>query len=775
MATIPGPITLEVDHPQRRVTRDRLYVLAQGSEPSARGERVTGWDLPRSSGVWQDPITWTVILAPLPIKDTWAGLPAGASSGKLQISDLDFSAATGWKDMTVAGGAVGWLHKANAADAGETLTTKTALAVNEGMYLAWHTHAGADDFWQVECGWGATAGTRAVSLRFYVSGRVELWKAEQLVAEGTISGAAGAAGVQNQILGVMLIPARLRELLVVSTAGGGFAHVFEDLAGDGTVQTITPATKFWVRVRGTVTIQIARLRYESSGHVVSPPLFFADPPPGSVGAPTSEVFWSPSGTGTPGVTTSLRDAADPSITFSPDGVKASARIRVNLTGGPATTPFLYAASMGFPGSTAVTANSPTAVPWGTLSLTVPDRPSGERWQFSVYNPAALVAGLDTRPERPARVTAGDSWLVDGRLRAVRLTRGIGAPDTQLSAELLSEWDQLAQYRFQERFPLDGLTWVDALELILTAAGVDAGTALITDPGITLPLTAGKAAGEWSLYIEEGDTAADWIERLHEAFTPDWFFGFVPQASGRKVFRSRPPYALASLASAMRFWRLNTDAIAGMQAEGYTLAEATALHHQRTILSWSEQRIPPEATDVRVTGYDPATNRVLQAKYVDSAAEAPGTAVASRPANWVGEKRRFGYVEPMLTSQALVDSAADRLGRRLTPARTMVDVRAGMAFWPDGRPLWQGDAIRVDDEYYVVLSFSTQFGIDDLDAGLRSRFHPTGYLIERVGDGTPWPVRSGALDVASYLQFARERAGLYARRPAVRSDLRGARR
>jgi hypothetical protein len=226
---------------------------------------------------------------------------------------------------------------------------------------------------------------------------------------------------------------------------------------------------------------------------------------------------------------------------------------------------------------------------------------------------------------------------------------------------------------------------------------------------------------------------------------------------------------------MRFWRLNSDAIAGMIGEGYTADEANALHHQRTVLSWSERRIPPEATDVRITGYDPATNRVLQAKYIDSAAEVPGTAVGLRPANWVGEKRRFGYAEPMLSTQALVDSAADRLGRRLTPARTMVDMRAGLAFWPDGRPLWRGDAIRVDDDYFVVLSLSAQFGIDDISEGLRSRFHPATYLLEKVGDGTPWPVSSGALDVASYLQFMRERAGLYARRPAVRSDLRGARR
>src|SRR5690606_2361409 len=141
----------------------------------------------------------------------------------------------------------------------ELIFTPTLGNINQPMFVGWYAHAGADDFPTLECGW-SDDGSREFARRFFLSGHAELWKGGELVAPGEVSGGRTAGGIADKFVGVMLLPFRRRELLVYSTGGDGFVHLFEDLDEDGTVQEIVPNTKFWVRaLSGTATFQIAKV------------------------------------------------------------------------------------------------------------------------------------------------------------------------------------------------------------------------------------------------------------------------------------------------------------------------------------------------------------------------------------------------------------------------------------------------------------------------------------------------------------------------------------
>lgn len=739
-----APILLALDHAQKRMGRDRLTVLAEGSYKAERGGRVTGWDLRNSTDVWQDPITYTAMLLPGPMdRENWASGTSGIYD-KYGIADCTFSAATGWSDTDVPGGA-GWMRKAECSD--DTIYTPTLSNINQGMWVARYAFAASDTFVLFECGW-SDDGSREVALRVWSNGEVDVYKGGALVGDGKISGGQSAASTKEDWVGVMILPFRRRELLVVSNKGDGFSHLFVDLPEDGLVQEITPATKFWVNIpSGTATIQVAKVQFKSSGTLYSTKRFFASAPPATPPSLSTEVIGDAPGYGSVTSTLTLHES-DLSGAFTPNGTKKDCRIKIALTGGPSASPFIYAGFAAYEYGVVDSDDSEeTEVEWQACSLTVPDSPDGTKFIFGIRDPEnAGPDRLTLVGNRPTSITMGTKIIVDGRTGPPKVTRGKNAQLDVLALDVLDSWEALKQYRFQERLPLDGLDWKVALELLFGLACFESTQLDIEDPGLTLGLASSPTAGEWSVLIKEGDTCAQWVERLFEGFAGDWFYGLVPQSTGKPKFIARSPASLSTTAD-VNLYTTRNAALSQLATEGMSAADRGRYAWQRLVQGLRETRVFPEATDIRVTGLDLRQNKYLQASYVDEAAEDPTIAPSLRQDNWMGTKVRFGYVEPMLTTQELVDDAAAKLGDRITRVRTLVDFESDFIIKPNGVPLWRGEVVQInDDKKYRIRSLQMRVDKDMDDGGgtgleLACR-RPTTYTAELIDTGAPWAVSSG---------------------------------
>jgi hypothetical protein len=132
---------------------------------------------------------------------------------------------------------------------------------------------------------------------------------------------------------------------------------------------------------------------------------------------------------------------------------------------------------------------------------------------------------------------------------------------------------------------------------------------------------------------------------------------------------------------------------------------------------------------------------MQAFKVATTLEAVTTPPSSRPAGWVGEKRRYGIIVPEIKSTDELGRVTDLLYERLTTPRTMIEWESDLLLFPDtldeddeliypdaGLPLWRGDLVEIDGHgEYRIISFGGTFIRED-DAVIVRRFN---YVAEKV--------------------------------------------
>jgi hypothetical protein len=104
---------------------------------------------------------------------------------------------------------------------------------------------------------------------------------------------------------------------------------------------------------------------------------------------------------------------------------------------------------------------------------------------------------------------------------------------------------------------------------------------------------------------------------------------------------------------------------------------------------------PIANDVRVTGFDVRRQKPIQAYKVDTASMDPTTMPDSRPANWLGCRRRYAVVDPGITTQAALNAATDLIFSRLSKAPVIAQMESDFLIRDsNGLPLWRGAPIAI---------------------------------------------------------------------------------
>jgi hypothetical protein len=299
---------------------------------------------------------------------------------------------------------------------------------------------------------------------------------------------------------------------------------------------------------------------------------------------------------------------------------------------------------------------------------------------------------------------------------------------------------LLDYQFREPYVFDGLDFVEAIERLLYRGAFDPTEIDIEDPSLTLDSNARAASGEFALVAQPGDSAAQWIEKIFEIYAPNWFYGIVPNGTGTK-FMAKSPTGLGTTVSVV-LWPTVEEAIAQLVTEGLATEEATKFAAHRVYQGFTEARLEPEANEIRVTGINPKTRQPIQAFKRDTASQDPTTLPSARPANWLGFVRKYGYIEPKITSQTVLENCVELLYERLTPQRRLVSFETSqlIRLSASGAFLWKPMRVTLKSVYDGVDATVRIGGLEcefpsELAWPRMSR--PARYFGEIVSGSQPW--------------------------------------
>lgn len=714
-------IETTVDFGEARLKRDRLALVVNGRD---------GWDLRSSSGVWVDPVTQTLMLTPLPLTPEWQTTSTGAYA-RIRRSDTDANIMR-WIEYPRGFEGNYYLHSVGLADlhADRLVTTTASYPKNRPMYLTWLAYNYGPESWvQMECGW--VAPSEDVSLRFWSTGQVEVWRGNNYLATHTLAGDRDGSGEtpwETQAMRdvvVLLIPCRRRSLVVVSNAGGGFEHVFDDLSPDDPDPDITGAGPFWTRVPyGQATYQWAPLKFRDEGYAVSACRHLRFAP--TTGVTHSTIIYADApGYGLQSIAGDLMEC-DGTTNFVADGLTDTARVRIDLSGDFGSTYYVYGAASVLDALRGSTPDDPVELSDFIVQhdLSVGESPDSVQYTCVLKQPdtvQTLAPALARVDNRPIKVEIDGVPAFVGRTRKPVKTEAWHEQLERITLECDDLWRVLDAYQIREPVPLDGMDVSDAIELLATLVGFELADLDIEVTGYHLPTIADSSRGEWAVIPEVGDTAGEWIKRLRETFAPNWELGFVPTVMGR-VLRFVSLDSLGTTPSLTRYLA-QADAVSdGESGDDPTL----------WLRAFREQVIAPECNEITVTGWDPRTRQPVQARYVDLPSADPTLAAVDRPDNWLGEFVPYGLVNSMITSTAVAEDVIALLVPRLTSRRTVADWECELLVHNDGVPLWRGDVVRVYGRGdYRIKRFDVSFRIEHDASGMIRR--SARYHAERIAE------------------------------------------
>jgi len=331
------------------------------------------------------------------------------------------------------------------------------------------------------------------------------------------------------------------------------------------------------------------------------------------------------------------------------------------------------------------------------------------------NPAAIEAAgafaLRTIGNRPISVLLGSYQIFSGRTMEPDADTAPSDETEVLLLDCRDGWAKIEKTLISDPEPFDGMYLHTAIQRLLHIAGFVAGDWEIETVDYQLPSVPAASKGEWSLLPEVGDTVAQWIQRLHEEFARKFFYGFTPTLTGVKFYFVSPEF-LTNTANATVYLSNDDQPVPG----GETLAQQRN-RYRLWATAFKERVAPPEANDIYVVGRDPRTELPIVHHYRDTASANATTAVASRPANWIGELRQYAWVDPALTTDGDVAWVLSTLIDVVTPVRRFAEWECQMLIGNSGLPIWRGDVVRVQSKgLYRVKSFRGTFDLEKADAG-----------------------------------------------------------
>ena len=777
--------SIQVDTPQMRLLLDGVSTLVGKQD----------WDLGQldDNGTYLDGSTGTVLLLPGALDGpNWTTSNTGIYA-KLPSSDFTLTNSnSNVSNVTLTNNSDGsdWIKAINSTSAGGAVKAITTynVAVNQAMVVSLFIGNGTPTSTEgPSFGWGSSGDyTTGVSLRSYYDGSFDIWKAGVKLANFTVSGQNADYGqtdgqissqTPNQYINFLLIPCRGRELLILTSNGGGYSYIFEDIPeGNPSNVPITPAAPFWFESYpgANCTFQMALCQYVSSGNAIGKQSFWRYDP----GASPTFGFQTWLNQDLEGCTTSVlvADGLNPSVAYinNTNGVRLNVTMTgTTITSGPYTptvTPFLYGVrGYTLPQLAMTWGENPLDVTTFALELSVSDSDSvgGLHAMLKVKDPLGIIAaGVALDPTN--QPGAGIQWqknrawriyddtgtqIIEGRNLKPSLSMGtyidssgnavwgtVTNPAEFVDFEIRDLWDALEKFVFKDQIPLDGFTLLDALVLVTDNAGItdstnqlglgvrtwNMSTSLAT---YVLPQGGSVTNSDYNFLIESGDKASDIIDRLFKTYAGNAFLSLVPSGGW-----SQPNLLVEAdmpSTAALDLYDSYATALAA------SVSDPDYLDYFRKV---DVQTLEPEANDIYVQGFDYRFKRPILSHKVDVTNANPTVIPAARTPQWLGERRSYAWNDPSLATQGACNYAIGLLYARLTIARSLVEIECDfqsvlprgtlvkLHFAANGGIYSNVDGSLVNPAVCRVKSWSARF-VYTANDGRGLKWRPTKYVLQ----------------------------------------------
>jgi hypothetical protein len=696
------PAKVWVDHEQPRVRFDRLSAVALGEDFTTKPGAMS------VSGVWREPVADRMVLLPYALTDTWVTSNTGNYA---KLAKSDFGLGSGWEDrqdQSIKGPWISLKDSATASGSGRRAVSSASYNKNQGFYVAFFSYGGGEKLPALRCGWNASASLSAgVGLEIFTDNSVDVYDSGVVIAQGKISGTSGGTATPGKIVEMLLLPYAHNEMLIYGIGGGdGFRVVFDRIDEDASSPAITPAGSFWFEVpQGSGQVMVAPLKFPTSGTIASETLTFQEAPATGETLATYVNVWpaatrsyfvygDPAYVGTQDVTL---DLVEPDGTaFVPNGTRVQSRIKATLTTDNANfSPTFYGGLLAY--AAQVEATNGTEITDVSnyiykLSLSVPEDGGGATVDIVVNNPSALasvasVPAIETQQNRPVCVKLDTVMLFDGVGESPETDEGIADDDTWVRMSIRDRTKLLEDYTFTDRVPLAGWRLDTALNFVGSRAFASADIN-ISSTSFVIPRGRSASASEMEPMIKPGDNALEWFRRLIETYAANWYWGVRPKTGGKVELYALTEADCGTTALITVYERFADAKTANPSATDDELLKLL-------VRDFSPTRMAPIANDVRVTGFDVRRQKPIQAYKVDTASMDPTTMPDSRPANWLGCRRRYAVVDPGITTQAALNAATDLIFSRLSKAPVIAQMESDFLIRDsNGLPLWRGAPIAI---------------------------------------------------------------------------------
>lgn len=680
-------IQVILDHEQTRLGDDRLYVNATGEE----------FDAGSFSNAVSDPVNSFVILKPYSMMEGYYTSSSG-NYAKLALSAFSGSASS-WVEselVNVAAGKFISLNSAITGTAGYELYTTSTYSKNRGINLLAYNYGSQKSANSpnplISVGWGTSASSSDLYFDLYPDGTIDIWKDGELVESSSISGEGRKTGKNtNTLFQLFVLPYNQNQILFWSGNGGSFVYTRDDILSTDTDPTIAPSGSIFVKGYADqgCKFMLSPALFPTSGYGISEKMNFIEAPitgdtleswanDSWIGTEDYKIYGYPAYVGTQNIVASLVNWSGSA--FTPNGVNTEVKLKFDLTtNNSGYTPTLVGGAMSYSGVTAGTFDEPVDISQfirNDMTLDIPEDPTGVTLNFTCISD--VTSAIDIyQLNRPIQILDNGEEIFNGIVTDVQEVLDGGYTEYRITAR--DGFELLDKYLFRERLSLAGWPITDAIEMLSDKGLVPTTAPIVSNSSFIFPFVSAKRMEDWGYTVSIGDTATSALQDTFESYAGTWVYGYGPTGSG-VTFLARDPSDLPSSPSIT----LYESRAQALSVGGTGVVDDVYYDLTRSLLQ-------PEANEIRVTGYDPRTEKIFQSYKADVASYTANTPPSGRPDNWIGIKRVYGLLDPAITTQEACDYACELLYDRLTPTRHLAEINCKV-LRVGGFMLWRGDLI-----------------------------------------------------------------------------------
>lgn len=689
---------LFIDVAEPRIKTDALYLTLTGADwrPSVITAYDGDDDSTTSSDIWIEPIKKTALIAPYQTGSSWHYDHSG-DSAKWGLGSFTLDTSEWFAVDWLSEGDTYLESESNLAEGTQIVCTET-LDDNQGIYYSFQVYnAGNDQHIHSELVWDG-----GVALRFWTNGAVEVWRNGKyrgsysissipLQPQSEQSGQGTSTQQRDSLVDVLIFPVNEKDLVVYSNAGGGFVHTFTEIDDDSDEPVLSGNLAINFPSGGKIRFQLNRMVYPTSGTLLSRKCVFRRPPQ------SDQVFSSVPYSIVNGDGNSVSDAelvvADsPSTTFTADGSQVEFRLKLTLTGNGLSSPLVYGWVGGYdPTFTSTDASEQLDITEyvSKIEVSCDSDGKGAELDFEIKNPNSLpIVSVITQHNRPVVLYWDDAEVFRGRTTPSEFTMSSVVDFDSVSIKAIDWSSALSNYRYSDSIAFDGWLLSDTLEFLLETCGFSSDYYSIPSfDDYQIAMSPDISSAKWTTEVNVGDSPGDWLSKLQEIYYGLHIAGWKPDSDGTYKYmvidRTDSPSAEVPT--------LYFDT-ASAYLGGYDATNA----HTVVVRKFKQTILEPEATQINITGRDIRTEGAILVQYIDEDLEDPELPPSYRPDGWLGEPRKYGIIEPAITTIDVAEYAALLLADRLTKPRYMAEFSSDFLYdSTTDQPLWRGDYVRLD--------------------------------------------------------------------------------